>query len=552
MGSIHIGGVELLEPDDRLLIAHNAAIENWLTQKGYIRTYTDKDMINGAIRGLFEMLNTAFSTYMRQISSRSLSDYFLFQYEQLMKVIAKHKAGTLSAQEAEWCERLGPSRQIALRFIAERIVLLGDSEDATPGQDVKNVTAHRMFVCAKSMVDMYVLSDQTFLAFPEHTRMSVNRGGTPFLEIKLDAIDPTFGERVRKVQISNEEKKRMSELLEGADIIGDSDARRRHLDPHLQQIIGTDLDHVFHVLWMFAVPFTPPEGQKYPIAFCKQEQLLDGIAAKVGLSREVVDKIIDAFILTKEKMETEAHEVWISDNEYRSFIRPLLRLPHPDQWHITYSSEMVKESLDHFHVMLAFNQAPVEWMPALKPALSALNKEITAKFESHFARLMKHRGFEGRSFRRSIGTGQAKLRIRDGVGEIDYLGFSPSLNLLVVVECKLARWGSNPKDYYNDRCDFVDDDDSYLKQVTRKADWVQENADAVFSAMKSVLPIPRDAAMPDRIAHAIITYYPTPASLFVRSCPCASFAKFFDAFDTAHDWPYKEGILKLNRTAVIA
>ena len=50
----------------------------------------------------------------------------------------------------------------------------------------------------------------------------------------------------------------------------------------------------------------------------------------------------------------------------------------------------------------------------------ALNREITAKFETH-ARLMKNRGFEGRSFGRSIGTGQAKLRIGDGVGEIDYL-----------------------------------------------------------------------------------------------------------------------------------
>ena len=90
-------------------------------------------------------------------------DYFLLQYEQLMKVFAQHKAGTLSPQEAEGASVWGPSRQIARA--SSRKGSYPETRRCDFGQEVRNATAHQMFVCAKSMVDTYALSDQTF-AFP--------------------------------------------------------------------------------------------------------------------------------------------------------------------------------------------------------------------------------------------------------------------------------------------------------------------------------------------------------------------------------------------------
>lgn len=542
MGNLNLGGIELLEPDPELHALHLGLMEKQLAAMGCSGTYTKREDINAILQGLFKKLNTTFSQYMQRISSRDLSDYFLFQNEQFAKVTAMHKAGTLSTADTAIFERIGPSRQLALRFIVERIVLLGESADTTLVPQVQNFAAHRMFTCAEELVNMYISSDQTFLAFPEHTRLTVAPGKIPFLSLKLDALDPNFGQRVRDSQINNAEKARMKELLGGVELVGDSDARRRHLDAALQDAIGADLDTVFHVLWEFGVPFTPPEGQKYPIPFCLEDELLQKIADKHGIAKEVAGRIVDSFLLTREKMETEKHEVYISNNKYRSFSRPLLRLPHSTGWHITWSPEMVKESLDHFHNMLPFGQAPIEWMPALQGPLSKLNNELSARFEDRYSVLMGERDFVGGRFKGGIGRDGSRLRIPNEVGEIDYLGYSQKHDLLLVTECKFVRWGSTPKDYYNDRQDFVDGKSSHLKQVTRKVEWVTKELPAVFTALKSVLPIPADAPLPNRVAHCIVTYYPSPVSLFVNSCPCLSFARFFDALDASEDWPFQTGI----------
>ncbi|MDD5026849.1 MAG: hypothetical protein PHH13_05800 [Candidatus Peribacteraceae bacterium] len=544
MGSLYIGGIELLEPDPKLHALQRKLRGQHLAEMGVSGSSTNPQENNALLQVLFGRLNSTFSDYISCISSRGLSDFFLYQYEQMTKVYAKHKTGQLSPSDDALFQRIAPSRMIALRFIVERIVLLGETDDDSIPHEIKNFAAHRIFTCAEELVDLYISSDQTHLAFPEHTRVTVDLKTPPFLFLRLDALDPDFGQRVRDSQINNKEKLRMKELLGGLELVGDSDARRRHLDSTLQSIVGTDLDNIFHVLWEFCMPFPLPlpEGQKYPIPFCVEEQLLQDIAKKHRISREIVSKIVDAFLLTREKMETEKHEVYISKNKYRSFSRPLLRLPHTKGWHITWSPEMAKESLDHFHNMLPFGQAPVEWMPALEAPLSRLNNELSARFEDRYSELMGERNFVGARFKRRIGKDTARIRIPDDIGEIDHLAYSAKFDLLVVTECKFVRWGSNPKDYYNDRWDFVKKKGSYVQQVTRKVEWVQKEFFAVFAAMKSVLPIPADAALPSRVAHCIVTYYPSPVSLFVHSCPCLSFARFFDALDAADDWPFETGV----------
>jgi len=545
MGTVIRGGIELLEPDARLQVTHNAFIESWLLGNGYSGTNTNNQIINRALHGLFAELNEAFSTYMQKLSSRNLSDYFLFQYEQLSKVIKQHLSGKLNAADDLWCQKNAPSIQIALRFIVERIVLLGEQDDSSIKQSDKNVQAHYMYLCAKSLVDLSVLSDQTFRAYPEHTRMTVTPGGTPFWELKLDALDPSFSRRLTDAQLNNSDKQRMKELLNNIDIAGDSELRRKHLDSPLTDLIGADLRTVHNVLSFFAQPFRAPDG-RFPIPFRKEEMLFEHLSQRFSLDREIIKNIVKAFLLTRENMSTETHELYISDNDYRSFIRPLFRLPHADGWHITYSPEMVRESIDHFHTMLAFQKGPAEWMPALSASLSRLTNEITKKFENRFAELMTERGFEGRRFKDSVGTQLDELAIPKDVGELDYLGYSAKHNLILVAECKLCRWGSTPKDYFNDRREFIDNVDSHLSQVTRKANWVKKELPKILKGMKSVHAIPKNVSTPLRVAHCIVTYYPTPVSLFVRTCPCISFSRLMDAIDQSGDWPFANGVETIN------
>jgi len=105
-----------------------------------------------------------------------------------------------------------------------------------------------------------------------------------------------------------------------------------------------------------------------------------------------------------------------------------------------------------------------------------------------------------------------------------------------------VKWGATPKDYFEDRRDFMDNPDSYSQQLLRKVTWVKENATAVFEGMKSVLSLSEDTKPPSKIVYAMVTFYPTPISVLIQDFPCTSFPKFFDVIDASQDWPFEVGV----------
>ena len=166
--------------------------------------------------------------------------------------------------------------------------------------------------------------------------------------------------------------------------------------------------------------------------------------------------------------------------------------------------------------------------------------------EDKIIEILEEKGIFGLRAQRSIGVGEFKIRIPDDVGELDFIGISHLDESLVVLECKMVKWGSTPKDYYDDRVDFLDGSKSYDSQIKNKVEWVKNNYELIFKALCSIGPSVKTKTAPTKVQYGIITYYPTPISLYLNEYPCVAFGRFFEDWDKAGKWPYPNGIVQVN------
>ena len=86
MASDHIGGISILSPESRIYDFQVDLMEQYLIRNGMTGTFNKPEKINEIAQDIFNTLIVGFDDAMKQLSSRSLSDYFLFQYEQFATI----------------------------------------------------------------------------------------------------------------------------------------------------------------------------------------------------------------------------------------------------------------------------------------------------------------------------------------------------------------------------------------------------------------------------------------------------------------------------------
>lgn len=191
---------------------------------------------------------------------------------------------------------------------------------------------------------------------------------------------------------------------------------------------------------------------------------------------------------------------------------------------------------------LAFQYLPKEWhTPELRAGSAALSKRCGEEFETICQNLMKSRGFPlAASFNNNIGTKGARLAIPGEIGEMDCLAYSPSLQLMVLLECKLVQSGTEPTRFRDDLAQF-NDRKGFFAKIEKKLTWVRNNMEAVCRALESI-PGSINPIKPSSIGCAIITFYPSIASDYAQSIPCISMTEFFSEWDKKAAWPCSTGL----------
>ena len=205
---------------------------------------------------------------------------------------------------------------------------------------------------------------------------------------------------------------------------------------------------------------------------------------------------------------------------------------------------MAHEALETLIQGVVFQQFPDEWRtPEIELALAKLDNDRGKWFERIVQKALRSVGYEGlRSIKKLIAQGST-WHIPDDVGELDYVGYSASQKSLILLECKMTMWTSEPKMWRDDLHRFLNNSRGYAAKFRKKRDWVLANTDVITSSLESEL---KTTVTAQSFSCGMITFSPNIASCFIDDFPCVSLAELIVQLENGGGcWPYQTGGCKL-------
>ena len=305
------------------------------------------------------------------------------------------------------------------------------------------------------------------------------------------------------------------------------------LDSYFDKAFGISFGHFLDFL-RHAIDDPLPHPKGFPIPFINLEGFVKA-GATSGINQDLVRKILAGFTLHKAAMEREGRVMWNPKQEFRALRRAFFEFPHPAGTHLVWSRGMAKESYIWLLSGVCFQHLPEEWLTEeTKAGLAEASNACSKWFETCAAENLKSVGFQGQAFKDSVRIGRNALEIPNLVGQLDFLGYSVTENLLLLAEFKIVEEGTEPRFYRDAISQFVRNKGNYAAKFRRKIAWIKDNQTRIAKMFNP------DGRLP-QLATAMITLYPSFASFFIDDFRCVSITHFRLDYERAGKWPYALG-----------
>lgn len=531
-----IGGVELYRPQIPSELMVRAQVQKHLYSKYSVGEYHGAAQLNEIIKHQFSYYFTELNRLIPQIAKSDFLHFLLFQYDQTSEIDGLYKSGSLSPSDDKRWGEIGPIMRRTIKYLAERTVLLHEGKDTKPNLSKAALSQGLDFlwICAEETVNLYMLSDQTFIVFPDTTSLKIlPPENLKYFILEVDgecelAADTRKDTHNRERYVGKSESTVIYDLREHDKAIGRA----------MKNTIGLSYLEATGVLYMLIDSSVPvPDG--FPILNVKKDYAIQTLSCALRLSEAAVRKALEGFTITKENMLQEGREVWKPKQEHRAFRRGFFEIMHKGDRHLCFSKDMAKECLIQLNSEIVFKQIPCEWQSAdVMRSVEDVSSKAGAWFEGIVHENLKKINILGmKSQKTGIGIGPKRISIPPDVGEIDFIGYSEPEKILVMAECKLVRSGAEPKFHRDDMNDFISSKKSYLKKFEKKCAWVKDNIPTVCIALESTGAC-GSVIKPQGVKSVIITHYPSIVQCLIDSHPCVSLANFMMDYEQAGGWPY--------------
>lgn len=507
--------------------------------------YTKKEDINSILKFQFQFYSDLLSNFLDQIASRDLLEFLLYQFDLASEIEQSYKDGLLNRDEIEKWIDIGAILRRAIKYLSERVVLLNRQEFDKSRID-KNILftlTEKALICSEGMAMLYQLSDISFSAFPEYSKLTIlPPGEADYFVFKVLKDGISIGEQMQQ-RVAHDRSNRQR-FVSDADNVFHLEVQNRIIGEAFKKTLGISYGEAVGIIAEL-ISVSEPAPQGIPILFIHRGRSINLISQVSGIDKKIIRKTIEGFSISKRHMELEGREIWKPRQEYRAFRRGFFEFPHPTGLHLIFSKKMAIEALAMLSKGVVFRELPFEWKnEATDEALSKLSNRAGQWFEEVVKNNLDNLGFLGvKSIKRITDTQGNKITVPADVGEIDYIGFSKRERLLIIIECKLVSDSPEPKFIRNDISEFITSKKSYLNKFRRKFTWVQTNCQSVFPAL-----FPNQAEVseyPNRIAGIIVTFFPTMASYLIDDYPCVSLTEFMLDYESISEYPYQVGLHSL-------
>ena len=528
------GGVKIYRPkaSSELIMRH--AAQRHLFSKFSPGKYEDAKVINEILQHQFSFFFEELNKYIEVIAQEDFLHFLLNQYDESAKVDNLYKERALNGSEENKWAAVGPVFRRTIKYLAERSTLLNGDKNHTHSNRPSLEGLDLLWIAAEESVRLYLLSDQTFTICPDSSRLElIDRELDDYFILSLTETcnldnDIRIDTEYRDKYVGKPTDSVIFNLNEHQRLLGD--AFQSTIGLNYLQTVGTIGNLIEGCV---------PAGDGFPVIFVHKENAIEALVKATGASPVALNRAISGFIVTKEKMEEEGREVWKPKQEYRAYRRGFFEVWHKTGPHIAFSKSMAQECLLQLISEAVFKKLPPEWASEeVSKAGDALSNKAGSWFETVVYQNLSRVGIVGiKSQKKGFGVGSSRLEIPADVGEIDFIGYSSSEKLLVLIECKLVRGVTEPKFFRDDIYDFITKHKSYLSKFNKKAQWVKDNLNEIKIALSTDPVFPNDMEIA-AFKTAIITHYPSIVQCMIKDHPCVSLTNFMLDYEKAQSWPY--------------
>ncbi len=438
-----------------------------------------------------------------------------------------------------WAEH-GPLIRRSLKYLAELVTKQAPIREFRLRRSdlIRNLEA--LLICGEMLVEMYILSDQTYGLHPDNTTLTIfPEGADLYWELEVDKSDQ-FADLAERVRLDTE---RRGALIPGKQPSLDFDFQGAELDTAFQEEFGFTYREAMQALRHLADTAVVINPKAFDVPFVHRDTIIEWWHEDRGWSEDTIARLLDGFTVTTAAMELEGRQVFKPKQEHRAYRRGFFEMPHESGLHLMWSRRMARECLLLLKDGTVFQHLPPEWrIGQINGALSKLQRKAGVWFEGQVAQVLQRLGAIGRSsLKDEIGVAADRIVIPQEVGEIDYLGYFPDERLLVLLEDKMVDSGSEPSHLRDDVSSFVTNKKPYAGQLRRKVEWVRNNVKDVCRGLSSALP-DNPLISPTRLAAGLVTLYPSYASYFIDDYPCVALSELVTAHSEKDRWPYGFGL----------
>lgn len=166
-------GIQIYRPQYSSELKIRLESEFHLRSKFNVGVYSDPKEINQILRHQFDFYSRKFNEIIPTLASRHLIELILFEYDKASNIDKKYKHGQLNEQETAKWQELGSKFRRATKYLCERIVLLQPEEIPDKPKDNLAGLLDEIWISAEEMVHLYLLSDQTFMVFPNESILEI-------------------------------------------------------------------------------------------------------------------------------------------------------------------------------------------------------------------------------------------------------------------------------------------------------------------------------------------------------------------------------------------
>lgn len=270
------GEIEIYRPRYSSEIKLRIESETHLRSKFQSGSYFNPEEINQILQHQFSFYSKKFDEIIPKLASHHLIEFILFEFDKASVVKEKYNHGQLSQKEtARWSE-LGSKFRRAAKFLAERVVLLQPDEVPDAPEDSLIEYLDEIWIAAEEMVVLYMLSDQTFMVFPNETTFEI------YLEYQVDFLKDFWSLDVSKK--CDIQKSVRRDTMNRSSVIGEDSKFLTNISLHdqiigsaLKETVGVSYDEAISLLTLTIRDSLPAPEEGFPILFLHRANLVEAL-----------------------------------------------------------------------------------------------------------------------------------------------------------------------------------------------------------------------------------------------------------------------------------